>query len=155
MTCTELLELSKALLTPLVAIVATYIAWQQWKTNRLKLKLDRYDRRFKVYEEIQKILSIIRRDGKASYDDLLNFRTSVAQADFLFEPEIADLIAEIYRHGVKLMYWTEQYRDYTQDRPPGYDNQKITDGMKAELNWLDSQFEPVKEKFQRYLRISD
>ncbi|WP_162350166.1 hypothetical protein [Pseudoxanthomonas gei] len=82
----QIVEISKALLTPLIAIVATYVAWQQWKTNQQKLVLDRYDRRLKVYEEVRKILSIIVRDAKASYEDLLAFRTSVSEADFLFGP---------------------------------------------------------------------
>jgi endonuclease V-like protein UPF0215 family len=64
MCIAELAELSKALLTPVIAIVATYIAWQQWKTNALKLHLDRYDRRLKIYQEVKKILSIIIRDAK-------------------------------------------------------------------------------------------
>jgi hypothetical protein len=31
-----------ALLTPLIAVIATYIAWQQWKGNQLKLKMEGY-----------------------------------------------------------------------------------------------------------------
>jgi len=151
----DALDLSKALLTPLIALVATYIAWQQWKANQLKLKLDRYDRRLKVYEEVQRILGIILRDAKASYEDLLNFRTAVAQADFLFGPEIGEFIDHIYQRGVKLRYWTEQYRDYTQEMPAGYDHQKVTDGMQTELTWLAEQFDPAKQKFKPYLQISD
>src|SRR5258705_7395765 len=102
---------SKALLTPTIAVVTTYIAWQQWRTNRQKLVLDRYDRRLGVYEELRQILSLILRDAKASYDDLLKFRTSVSKADFLFGPEITDYIDEIYQRGVKLQYWSGEYRD--------------------------------------------
>jgi len=80
-------ELSKAFLTPLIAIITAYIAYQQWKTNQLKLHLDRYDRRLKVYEEVRKILSIIVRDAKANFVDLLEFRRAVSEADFLFGPE--------------------------------------------------------------------
>ena len=78
----EIGAISQALLTPLIAIVATYIAWQQWQTNKQKLEMDRYDRRLHVYEEVRKILSIVLRDAKASYEDLLKFRTSVSEADF-------------------------------------------------------------------------
>jgi hypothetical protein len=84
----NIIDILKALLTPLIAIVATYIAWQQWQTNQQKLKLDRYDRRLRVYEEVIRILSIIFRDAKASRGDFLKFRTSVSEADFLFGPEI-------------------------------------------------------------------
>ena len=30
----QVIEISKGLLTPVIAIVATYIAYQQWQTNR-------------------------------------------------------------------------------------------------------------------------
>ncbi|HEY7977430.1 MAG TPA: hypothetical protein VID67_04490 [Rhizomicrobium sp.] len=154
MTISAMIEISKALLTPLIAIVTTYIAWQQWQTNRQKLKLDRYDRRLKVYEEVRKILSIILRDATASYENLLEFRTSVSEADFLFGPEISEYIDTVYRRGVKLQYWSKEYRDSTQTTPPGYDHKKVVEGMHEELTWLTQQFEPAKAKFKKYLDIS-
>jgi len=147
-------EVSKALLTPLIAIVATYIAWQQWRTNQQKLNLERYDRRLRVYEEVRKILSIILRDAKAGTDDLLKFRTSVSEADFLFGPEIPAYIDEIYKRGLKLWRWNQEYRDYTQAKPDGYDHNKVVEEMHKELTWLAEQFEPAKEKFRKYLDIS-
>ena len=150
----QLIEISKALLTPLIAIVATYIAWQQWKTNQQKLNLERYDRRLHVYEEVIKILSIILRDVNASMEDLLKFRTSVSEADFLFGPEIPAYIDEIYKRGLNLWRWNQEYRDYTQEKPDGDDHKKVVDEMHKELTWLVDQFEPAKEKFKKYLDIS-
>jgi hypothetical protein len=155
MCLADLAEISKILLTPLVAIVATYIAWQQWKTNKIKLQLDLYDRRLKVYEEVILILSIIFRDTKASYDDLLKFRRAASQADFLFGSEIPSYLNDIYQHGVKLQYWSGEYRDYTQEKPADYDHQKVVESMHVELKWLTEQFDPAKEKFKKYLLIKN
>lgn len=151
----QIAEISKAFLTPLIAIVATYIAWQQGTTNQQKLLLDLYDRRLKVYEEVRRILSLIARDGKASYEDLMKFRVAVSEADFLFGPEIPAYVDEIYKHGVKLRYWSQQYRDFTQTKPVGYDHEKVCAGEAAELDWLIAQFEPAKQKFKKYLAISN
>jgi len=41
-----------ALLTPLIAIVAAYIAWQQWRIKRTELHLALYDRRLAVYKAV-------------------------------------------------------------------------------------------------------
>ena len=150
----QAIEISKALLTPVIAIVATYIAWQQWKTNQQKLKLEKYDRRLHVYEEVKKILSIILRDATASTEDLLKFRTSVSEADFLFGTEIIEYIDEIYKRGLSLWRWNQEYRDYTQAKPEGYDHNKVVDEMHKELTWLTEQFEPAKEKFRKYLDLS-
>ena len=150
----QIAALSTAFLTLLIAIIATYIAWQQWKTNRQKLNLDRYERRLRVYEEVRKILSIIVRDANASTEDLLKFRTSVSEADFLFGPEIPKYIDEIYRRGLNLRRWHQEYRDYTQEQPEGYDHKKVVDEMHHELVWLTQQFDPAKEKFRQYLDMS-
>lgn len=150
----DLIELSKGLLTPLIAAIATYIAWQQWQTNRQKLNLDRYDRRLRVYEEVRKILSIILASTQPTTEDLLKFRTSVSEADFLFGPEIPAYIDEIYRRGLSLWRWNQEYRDSTQVPPPGYDHNKVVDEIHKELKWLTEQFEPAKQRFSKYLNIS-
>jgi len=154
MTVEQMVNIAKALLTPIIAIIAVYIAWQQWKTNQQKLNLERYDRRLRVYEEVRKILSIIVRDAKANTDDLLKFRTSVSEADFLFGPEISEYIDEIYKHGLSLWRWNQEYRDYTQEKPENYDHKKVVDEMHKELTWLTKQFEPAKQEFKKYLDIS-
>jgi len=147
-------EFSKQMMTPLIAIVATYIAYQQWNTNKQKLILDRYDRRLKVYEEVVQILSIILQTARPRFEDLIKFRRAVAEADFLFGPEIMQYIDEIYKRGIQLEYWNKQYRDYTQDIPEGYDHKKVCDSMHAEIMWFSEQFEPAKLKFKKYLDIS-
>lgn len=150
----QIIDISKGLLTPVIAAVATYIAWQQWKTNRQKLELDQYERRLRIYEEVQKMLRIIARDAKASLSDLLEFRTSVSEADFLFGPEIMKYIDEIYTHSCNLGRWNDEYRDDTQAYPEGYDHNKVVAEKHKELTWLVDQFEPAKEKFQKYLRLT-
>jgi len=37
-----------SLLTSLIAIMMAYIAYQQWRTNKDKLKMDLYDRRYNI-----------------------------------------------------------------------------------------------------------
>lgn len=147
-------QISISLLTPLIAIVGAYIAWQQAVTSRQKLNLDRYDRRLRIYEEVRRILSIVLRDAKAGTDDLLKFRVSTSEADFLFGPEIPRYIDEIYRRGVNLWRWNQEYRDLSQDKPAGYDHGKVVDEMHKELSWLTDQFEPAKHKFKKYLNVS-
>ncbi len=149
------IRLLQGLLTPVIAALATYIAWQQWQTNRQRLNLDRYDRRLRVYEEVRKILSIILRDANASTEDLLKFRTSVSEADFLFGPEVMEYIDQIYKRGLSLRRWNQEYRDHTQEKPPGYDHKKVVEEMHKELEWLTGQFEPAKHIFRKYLNVGE
>ena len=147
-------KLSSALVAPVIAIIATYIAWQQWRINQRKLVMDRYDRRLRVYEEVKKILSIAMREADVNAEDLLRFRASVSEADFLFGPEIPSYLDEIYQRGLVLRRRNQEYRDYTQEQPEGYDHKKVVEEKYQALKWLADQFEQAKEKFRKYLDIS-
>jgi hypothetical protein len=149
-----IVEISKAFLTPVIAVVATYVAWQQWKTNALKVKLDRYDRRVRVYEEVKKMLSIVMRDADIDAGELLAFRSSTAEAGFLFGPEILKYIDELYRRGSRLSVANKQYRANLDRVNPGYDHQKVTDVINQEIAWLSEQFIPARDIFKPYLDIS-
>lgn len=138
----------------LIAIIALYIAYQQWQTSRQKLKLDLYKSRLRIYEEVKKILSIMIAGSEVSSANLINFYTLVSEADFLFGPEIRQYIDEIYSHGVNLRRWNLEYRDITQDQPEGYDHNEVVRELAQERQWLGQQFEPAREKFKKYLSMS-
>jgi hypothetical protein len=109
----------------------------------------------RIYEEVRKILSLVLRDGRASYEELLRFCATVSEADFLLGSEIAAYIDEIYKRGVQLETWNKQYRLSGQEIPPEYDQQKVCDGMHKEVEWFVAQSDPAKEKFKKYLHIGN
>jgi hypothetical protein len=88
----------QGLLTPVIAGVAVYIALQQWRTNTHRTKLDLFDRRFRVFEETRKILGLIYTSG-VNDQQLLDFWTKTAEAEFLFGPEIREYREEIGRRA--------------------------------------------------------
>ena len=77
-----------ALLTPTVAIFGGYIALQQWRTARNKLKFDLFDRRMKVYEAVNTLLVLILREGKVTDEVLYTYAARTQQSQWLFGPEI-------------------------------------------------------------------
>ena len=154
-------QILQALLTPLIAIIATYIAYQQWNTNKQKLKMEKYERGLRVYQEVVKILRLIGRDLDPKLDDLLGFWVAVAETDFLFGPEIRQYIEEIFSHGLKLRSAKMQYHDFSQGPPPsGYSHNRVVQEMQSEETWLTEQITIVEgrlavvEKFRTYLDIS-
>jgi hypothetical protein len=153
MTIEEILKILQGLLTPVIGIVATYVAWQQWKTNRNKLNLDRYDRRMRVYQEVVRFIIIGIRDGNYDDDELLNFRPKVSEADFLFGEEVSKYIDELHQRGCNLSRRNKEYRDDSQPKPEGYNHKKVVDEMHKELLWFSSQSEPTRNIFKKYLNV--
>ena len=147
------LQLTQTLLTFVVAAIAAWIAWGQWQTNRHKLAFEMYDRRLKVYEEAKAFLGAVGREGTPNLSDLIDFRRKTAEADFLFAADIPKYLDDLFRHGSQLRTWSDQYRDHTQPIPANYDHEAVANGMHRELSWLMEQFDPLKEKFQKYLHV--
>ena len=91
------IDILSALLTPTIALIALYIAYQQHKTNQQRLRHETYERRLKVYKAVQAHLSIILRAGKTSYQECTLFYSEASEAAFLFDKSVMDKIVEYQR----------------------------------------------------------
>jgi hypothetical protein len=85
-----------------VGVAVAYIAWQQWRTNHHKLKLDLFDRRFKVYAAATDLLKSL--DGRLDVDDkdLQDFQLSIRESVFLFKPEVTEFLSRLARNTRKM-----------------------------------------------------
>jgi hypothetical protein len=146
-----------ALLTPLIALIATYIAWQQWQANKLKLKMERYERRLRVYQEVVKMLKTCANGELREFSVIVDFGAATADGDFLFGSEIRQYIDEISTHAAKLRSVNVQYKDFKQPIPAGYDHEKIVNEIGTQTAWFVEQLVEklvAKNKFEKYLNIS-
>jgi hypothetical protein len=92
-----------ALLTPIIALIAIYIAYQQYKINQQRLRHETYERRLRVYKAVQKHLSNILRTGKTSYQECTLFYSDASEAAFLFDNSVMDKIDEIYNKSLDMV----------------------------------------------------
>jgi hypothetical protein len=144
----------QAALTPVIAIVAVSIAYQQHQTNKLKVRLDLFDRRFNVFLKVRGILSSVSPEGQASIEEFLKFRSGAAEAYFLFGQEMEDYLDEVYQHGRKLATADLRNRMPREEQPEDYDPKKVADEIDKELGWLMNQLPEVKARFKTYLDVS-
>lgn len=101
-----------ALLTPIIAVVGAYIAWQQWRTNRNKLKLDLFDRRFGVYDATRNLIRDVLTQTHPSDEQLLKFRANTGEASFLLNQTIAKYLTdEMWNKAADLAGLWDEMRD--------------------------------------------
>jgi len=153
-TISPWLQLLQGLLTPVIGVIALYIAWQQWQGNKVKLVLDHYDRRLRVYQSVVGFLRLVLRDSKPEISELMKFPLDTAEAAFLFPPEIPEYLDEMFKRGLKLRQAAKEYRDMFQPVPEGYDHGKVVANMQEQEVWFTNQLLAVKEKFKEYLDLS-
>lgn len=147
------LQIAQGLLTPMIAIITTYIAWQQWKAKQLKMKMERYERRLKIYQETHRFISEVARELNPTHAQMFGFDSATAEADFIFPIGIRQYLDELFEHANQLHAAKAQYRDYTQEQPSGYDHKKVCEDIKRHSEWFINQPKVAKEKFKPFLEI--
>ncbi|UJB67790.1 hypothetical protein HRE53_14050 [Acaryochloris sp. 'Moss Beach'] len=149
----DYVELAAGLSTPVLAVIAAYIAWQQLQTNRLKVKLDLYERRLAIYTALIQFLSVILREAKASDDDALIFLQKTRESYFLFGVDISEYLNTVYRNWVQLRRQNVMLNDSQSSLPIGQERQKLVAEKQELLKWFEVQFETGREKFSPYMTL--
>lgn len=160
LTCIEqILKVISYIATPVIAAAALWIAWQQAQMNRQKLKVDRYERRLRVYEEVKMfIVSVLNSNGDISTIDIGKFQKSMAESDFLFGADVPKYVDDLCLHAFKWRHLTSQLEEDDWDEPE-VENQarRIKAARKSareELEWFASELSSSKKIFDKYLNIS-
>jgi hypothetical protein len=147
----DLIKILSGLLTPFIACMAVYIAWQQYETSRHKFIFDLFEKRINVFYEVKSLLSYAFRDANLHTDMLRQFKHSTSDAEFLFGKEVVDYIDSIYEHGCKLL-------ELSQILGSDIDSNKRSSAASkktAEIDWLGEQFERSKTIFRPYIDFSN
>ncbi len=68
----------------IIAALVAYIAWQQWRTAKNRLKFDLFKKRFNAYQHLYNLVQEICQKGKATNDDYVRWRVETRDIKWLF-----------------------------------------------------------------------
>jgi len=144
-----LVPVLSALLTPIIAIIAAYIACQQWRTNRNKLKLDLFDRRFAVYDAARNLVRDVLTQAHLSDEQLLTFRAKTGEASFLLNQGIARYLTdEMWEKAAALnRLWSAM------SNLAGAERQENERQQREIRVWFESQLKVLEAKFAKFLGV--
>lgn len=146
-----LFRISSAALTPLIAIVAIYIAYQQFRTNQMKLRHDLYEKRMSIYRKVYEYLNSIIAYGNVTDEKTIEFYSQTSESHFLFNDYISDYIKLIFLNSKELRrvnkFIDGEYECSEDER------KKATERDEQLMLWFNDQFDIAKEKFAKVIRI--
>jgi hypothetical protein len=145
----QYINITAALLAPIVAIFLAWLAYEDYRTKNEQFKLDLYDRRYIVYKAIENLLRDIMRDGKVVSRSMNQFIADTNERDFLFDEEIPIYINGLRKKAIRLQYLERMLDDSS--LPVGDRRTKLAEEQCDLLTWFDSQFEVSKNIFKKYL----
>ena len=155
MTPKELIDIFSALLTPVIAIILVYIAYQQYQTNRVRLKHELYERRVAVFRGVLSHLSAVLRWTRVKDEDLVELIKTSSEKEFLFDKDVCEYIEGVYQKSVKLWYTGNQLHDRPDPIPPSEERTALARENSELIKWMTDQIPELRNKFSKYLRLTE
>jgi len=146
-------DIFSVFLTPVIAILAVYIAWQQYRINRYKVRIDLFDRRYKIFDTLMNLLGHIAQRGDIADEKLNEFLRSTKESEFLFKKDIPEYLDEIYKNAVDLHCQEEMLK--SQQLPIGLKRNEVVEKRGKIFDWFTSQFDISRKRFAKYLNFKN
>ncbi|MBM3576398.1 MAG: hypothetical protein FJX40_01790 [Alphaproteobacteria bacterium] len=124
----------------LLAIVGAYIAWQQKQIAAEKLKLEKFDRRFKVFDATRSFLAHILRTGNVDAEQEREFWIATMDAIFLFDAEIDRFLEDVRLRAINFPVLNQERAQFTERR------------MEA-FNQFKKDLETLPGRFSKFLKL--
>jgi len=155
-TTKDVLTIFSGLLTPFLAVIATYIAYQQWRTNRIKVQHDLYDRKYTIYAALSYFLAQTQLDAlNVNYNTIIPFGQKVKESYFLFDEEISNYLEEVLKNGMELCNLNFKLNDPKLDAGQTSETRpQLASEFGKQLDWFKQQLDSVaREKFKKHLKL--
>lgn len=146
----RVVQILAAMLTPIIAIVTTYVAVQQYRTNRLKLRHELFDQRIAVFNEIAEFLASVTQTAKAGLPQLHDLIQKTRDGHFLFGPNASAYVKSVYRKAVDLHYCETMLASL----PVGTERTEIANRKRELLIWFGNQIEVARRMFANQLSLA-
>ena len=144
-------SLLQSVLTAGVGLAVALIAIFQMKIAHDKLRLDLYDRRYKLYQATKNFVVVALGEQCCSYSQMFEFRRDTIDAVFLFGSDIVDYINQIDKRVVESRRIYESY----QPLPVGVERTRLCDEEQGHRLWLTEQLTAMTKTFTPYLGFSN
>jgi hypothetical protein len=141
-----------AWLTGLTALLAAWIAYQQYRTAKNRLRLDLFDRRWAVYSALIVLVDTVVRNGRAELSEIFEYSAVTSRAEFLFDKQVVDYLERVRKQAVELRRLHGQLHD--EERfPIGPERNRVAEQDSRLLEWFVAQVQESRGVFRRYLRF--
>jgi vacuolar-type H+-ATPase subunit I/STV1 len=142
-------EIVDSLGTFIVAAIVAYIAYRQYKTDRYKVKLDLYDRRYKVFDAARQFIAHVIEGDNVKREKIVEFTSATVESVFLFGEDVRKYLDTLLAKGARVQRLQTELD--SSRLPVGEEHSKKTEEIQECLNWLTQQLHELKTKFRPYL----
>lgn len=162
----SIIDVFQGLLTPAIALVALWIAFQQRRIsadqkeiafqqkelNRIKLNAELYERRSKVLGIVGEFIRHAVAHAALSEEQVVKFYRETREAVYLYGDDIDAYVEELFEQGLKLVRAVEGYKDAIVIGSDADPAPHIKAKHQA-MAWFGKQSQKSKELFKPFLQL--
>ena len=97
-----ILKIIQTFFTFIIGVFAAIIAWQQWRTSHHKLRLDLFEKRMAVFNDLMEFISSIIQQGTMPHDAWIYLHRKTNERKFLFGEDIQKYGEELRQKAHRL-----------------------------------------------------
>lgn len=154
----DVIEFLNGVMTLFIAGFVAFIGYQQFKLNKKlatldsqKIKLELYEKRFRIFTETKKILHKINQDSRIDLIELREFRFNTNERLFLFENDINSLIDQIKTNAIELNHSTDDLKNLSRFPVGSYEREQQINKDSELTRWFSNEYENIETRFLKYL----
>ena len=139
-----------ALLTPFLAIFAMFITYQQWNTNRRRLKNELFDRRYEYFIAIREFIKEILATNASHSESQYKFLRDTRGLRFVFDKDIDNFVHEkVWKPAMEVEAWNGDLEGL----PVGEERKKAVAKRRELREQLSHALQSLEEKFTKYMQL--
>jgi hypothetical protein len=148
------IEVTKIIVGILFSLIGATIALFQVRIGNEKNKLEKFERRFKIYESFLNYLFIVMASQRPTDSESLEYFKATTSAKFLFGKKLARFLDEVYKKGTRLNLLAAQNASASLIQDNALQSPQVqatTREINSLMSWFSKQMENPEILFTRYL----
>lgn len=139
-----------------LSVLTLILLYKQYSNQRYRVKMDLFDRRFKVYSHVRKFILSGSKEGGTKLEVVQKFMSDVPEYEFIFDNdgEIVKYINDLLDKGLDYSHLQEQVNDLI-SYPVGYERDQLIEKKRPYGLFFLHEYENVKHRFSKYLHLGE
>lgn len=148
------IEVIKILVGILFSLIGFIIAFLQVRIGYEKNKLEKFERRFKIYESYLNYLFVVTASQRPTDSESLEYFKATTSAKFLFGKKVARVLDNVYKKGTMLNLLAAQKASASLNQDNTLESPQVKATIKeinSIMSWFSKQIENPEKIFIPYM----
>ncbi len=147
------MEKLQMVFTVVLSGLTLILLYKQYRIQRYRVKMDLFDRRFKVYSHLRKFIHIGRGEGGTKLEVVQDLLSNIPEHEFIFDNdgEIVKYVNELWKKGLKYHHIRKEVDYLNPNSIESSERQPLLDELHQLTHHFNEEYDLIKNRFHKYL----